>query len=113
MSVLHAIVDRRTYHELRTLRSLQDPILRPFDVRPMSRHSVCSTLGDIKLVSQRHEKELTHLRVSLDCKPIVAKVAFTPEREYRRRVIVPYLLLLGVVPYTHSDVVVASFAAGE
>lgn len=44
----------------------------------------------------------------MDFKPVIAQVAFTPEREYGSRVIVANLLLLRVVADSHTNMVVAS-----
>ena len=46
-------------------------------------------------------------RVSLYGEPAVAEVAFAPESEDGRRVIIADFLLLGVVADAHADVVVA------
>lgn len=48
------------------------------------------------------------LRIRLYLKPMRAEVAFTPECVYRRRVVVPYFPLLGVVAYTLADMLIAT-----
>lgn len=50
------------------------------------------------------------LWVGLDLKPVITQVTFTSEGEDRRRVIVAYFLLLGVVTDAHPNVVVTSTA---
>ena len=61
----------------------------------------------------RRKRYVTRLRVSLDCEPIVAQVAFAAELIYGSRVIVSDFLLLGVVANAHADVVVTTFTVRE
>ena len=49
----------------------------------------------------------THLRVCSYLKPPITQMTFAPEGINGSAIIVPNLSLLRVVPYTHSDVVVA------
>jgi hypothetical protein len=60
----------------------------------------CAFLHDISSV----------LWVRLDRKPVATQVTLAPKSEDRRRVIVPNLFLLGVVPNAHTNVVVAPIA---
>lgn len=52
----------------------------------------------------------THLRVCLDHKPVIAQVALAAKGVYGRGKVIAYLLLLGVVPNTHANVIIASIA---
>lgn len=54
--------------------------------------------------------DLTHLRVCLDHKPVIAQVALAAKGVYGRGKVIAYLLLLGVVPDTHANVIIASIA---
>jgi hypothetical protein len=51
---------------------------------------------------------LTHpyLGIRLDLEPSIAKVTFAPEREDRCGIVIPDLLLLGIVPHAHANMVV-------
>lgn len=58
--------------------------------------------------SQVAENGCAYLWVSLDFEPVVAEVTFTPEWKDGRWIVVAYLLLFGVVPDSHADVIVAA-----
>jgi hypothetical protein len=49
-----------------------------------------------------------YLWIGLDFEPVVAQVTFTSKREDGSGVVVSYFLLLGIIPDTHTYVVVAS-----
>jgi hypothetical protein len=58
---------------------------------------------------QRRAKK-TDLWVGLDLEPATAKMALASKREYGRRIIHSYLLLLCIVTNTHANVGIARSA---
>ena len=74
-------------------------------------HNISSVLQGVSERWSRPIMVWPYLWVCLDLKPPAAEMAFTPEREYWRAVIVSYLLLLRIVSDTHSDVSIAMSAA--
>lgn len=58
----------------------------------------------------RRRVKKTNLRVGLDLEPATAKMALASKREYGRRIVHSYLLLLCIVTNTHANVGVARSA---